>query len=288
MTDTMEQSNTDTVMIIVGPDGDRLELDRDIIQRNQYFDAAFNSGFMESERKELNLPSDDPMLFQGIVDHMYGVSMADDVDAHSWLELFKMYVLADKYMQWTYCQELKEFMEEKHRDAVPQHSFCYGVQKGFANVDPSTITALYELTVSESDLRKFAVRLFADAAHIDTFCDRLSEYPPTFCADLLKLRHQGDIVFGKASLDICDDSIHHNYYCYNPTCPDNQDGALAIAGVRFRCTTCGMVSLPLNSSSHCLSVLYIIISSFEQPLCNVLDMNYRREMVNRLRAIANL
>ncbi|KAF2278662.1 uncharacterized protein EI97DRAFT_456118 [Westerdykella ornata] len=62
-----------------------------------FFDNALKGRFQEAETKIIALPEDDPDSFSDLLSYVYTKRISVDEKATTWMDLCKLWVMADKY-----------------------------------------------------------------------------------------------------------------------------------------------------------------------------------------------
>jgi BTB/POZ domain len=155
-----------------------IKLHKDIICKHcPFFDKAFNGSFEEAASKHINLESEELQPVQECIRWIYSGGIFQEAPAPDFLQLCKLWVLADKWCMPTLQNLVIDRLEkEAKRKLIPG----------------STITYIYSKTLPNSKLRGIANEICAWNMSEQTFRTTSKEYPDEFwkdlCGALLKKR----------------------------------------------------------------------------------------------------
>ncbi|KAL9128009.1 MAG: hypothetical protein Q9217_003235, partial [Psora testacea] len=180
------------VRVIVGPDKTTFTLHRGLLCRCfKYFNALLNGAFMESSNDIVELPEEDPGVFEIVHMWLYTSQLAHSVDGKdrpcSFLQLVNLYIFGDKFHS-----------EGLRIDAIDQLILRVAEDKKYIP-NPAYV---YENTAASSPLRKLLVATYAH--HQPSLAKLLQSHPDHFqdCPEALK-----DIVVALAEKDPSENTL---------------------------------------------------------------------------------
>jgi hypothetical protein len=158
----------EVVKLYVGPERKKVTVHKKLLcDRCHYFKAAFTTGFKEAQDNTMEMPEDDPVVVQLMVDFIYrGQSLRREVDSvEKLIQLKKAYYLAEKICYTKFMDELIDEIDSLlvRVDAHFQTSEYGGIEI-FAN------------THSSSKLRLLCVSSLACRWHDESILDLSAEY----------------------------------------------------------------------------------------------------------------
>lgn len=153
----LKEITGDTVAVYVGPDRFRFDMHQTTICKAKYFKNALNGLWWASKSRDINLPNDDPVTFAAIVNSLYDRPIATNPTSLRWIELIKVWVVADKYNLTNLCRKVLLILKEKDlaaRDTQRNAPSLFSniLRKGFAmsRRAPSSISTITPLTTPNS------------------------------------------------------------------------------------------------------------------------------------------
>jgi hypothetical protein len=283
-----------TIRVLVGPKRVVFDVHKAMLcESSSFFQKAINGPFREAEKKEIELPFDEPHIFTGILNWIYRKAFDPDLDAVTWLDLAKLWIIADKFDIPVLRHRVILAICQKHWKLVAINgpsTHCRGV----ANISPATVDHIYECTRDDAGLRHVIVALFVDSIPLKQLQDRIADFPADFLADVFgicwaeKMNGGPKNAITKISnktVDLCTKHApsvlgefipipiaYHKVTCDGPEC-DKAD----IKGTRYRCyecddrdfcSDCKNVQIPGHDSSHILIELKTPTASHTNVYCD--------------------
>ena len=156
------------VKIFVGPKRKEWIIHEDLIcDRSDYFKAAFNDGFKETDEKEIYLDDDDPAAFALFVDWIYGAELRGKRG---------QYTSSKLTLEWPQVQKLCALWVFADKIRLPElkNEACslYTRYRDCCFIEVEEVEFIYRNTLEASDLRRAIVTntitLYLVGAHDDS------------------------------------------------------------------------------------------------------------------------
>ena len=179
------------VSLLVGQDEAPFNVHRDILcKASPFFTSAFMGSsageFQEKSKQSMNLPEEDPEIFDNLIQWIYAKRFPFDIREHAEssyvmatvMHLATLYVAADKY----------DILELKN-DVIHQLWILSGKTQNDVGIGDKIIEFVYANTVAGSRLRKLLVQWQANSAGSNSLAQKnmkkLARDYPEYAADLL-------------------------------------------------------------------------------------------------------
>jgi hypothetical protein len=294
---TQQSAFEGTIRVLVGPDRVVFDVHRNFVcEESSFFKKAINGPFREAEKKEIELPFEEPHIFTAVMNWIYRKTFDPDLDAITWLDLAKLWIIADKLdiplLQHRVIQTIFEKHWKKTAVGGPKaHS------RGIANVSPNTIDHVYDNTRDDAALRHVLIALFVDSVSIKKLQERTADYPADFLADILgacwtlkmdKYPTHALLKGSKRAIELCTRyapstleipvqsvvAIHDPFMCDGFACAGINS---LIIGTRYNCSVCDDidfcsdckdVQMPGHDKSHPLIELKTPIPYHAKTYCD--------------------
>ncbi|KAF2181939.1 hypothetical protein K469DRAFT_752393 [Zopfia rhizophila CBS 207.26] len=137
-----------------------------------FFDNALHGRFVEAETKMIPLPDDDPDTFTEFLSWMYNRRIFADNTKPGWLELSRLWVMADKYQ-----------VPELQNNVMELFPTKFEAMKCKGNVHPIVLDFVYDNTTADSPLRKMIVDICTWGMDVDKFEQHRKDMPTEFLED---------------------------------------------------------------------------------------------------------
>jgi hypothetical protein len=248
-----------TIRVFVGPDRVVFDVHRVMVcELSPFFNKAINGPFREAEKKEVELPDDEPHIFTGVMNWIYRKTFNPDLYTISWLDLAKFWIIADKLDIPPLQHQAIHAIFQKHVRKVVEEGPLRQC-RGIANISPVTVDYIYENTRVHASLRRALVELFVDSVAVNQLQERIADFPAEFLADVLgatwaqnmKDVPHNTITEGSVNatefnttyapttveepLNPVRVEIHVPIQCDGPGCATQPEN---ITGIRYRCSVC--------------------------------------------------
>ncbi|OCK78890.1 hypothetical protein K432DRAFT_331197 [Lepidopterella palustris CBS 459.81] len=138
-----------------------------------FFDNALNGRFIEAETKTVPLPEDDPDTFAEFLSWLYCEKIFQTKDNPGWMEISRLWVLADKLGIPTLQNKVMAEFPAKYTRLI---------NKG--NIHPKVLDFVYENTHEDSQLRKIIVDICAWGMEVEKYAKHKESMPTEFLEDI--------------------------------------------------------------------------------------------------------